>query len=200
LQYLSRVLNGIKSNIEKEIAFIYFFSFFIYVFINNVFYQSITLIWWHHVSFRPLVFAEYCLNIRGETALKDYVSFFILKFIFIAFIYLLLKTQLPLRVKNLIFEICISYFLFDFLFLLLYPTSLIFHFDVLWYFGSSFQQFLGERIWKLPVYTSSVFWSILLIIYFYFARIFNYKEILIRIFLSFLSFCFFLAIIFFFFR
>lgn len=148
----------------KEIFLIYLFSYFTFLLLNNLIVWLSRLILFGILRPHFHFFGRWCL-IPIDHALKYFFIFIFLKLVFIISIYTLDKLKTIYPYKRIIGEICISYFLFDAIYLILTPIASFLHFESNWYFFSLGDQLLISKISTIPEYALSICWLLVLFLF-----------------------------------
>lgn len=159
-----RILNLLKG---KGTYLIYLFSYLIFILLNNIFDKTYRLLFYGYFDMRFRFWAVWCgnRNYEFDRVKKTFFTFLFLKLVFVVSVFLFSKLKVNLSIRKFISEICISFLLFDVLYLILTPISYYVNFDLNWYYGSQLDQLIMNEIPNFPWYVTPLFWLIILLLF-----------------------------------
>jgi hypothetical protein len=182
----------VKSLQGKEIYFIYLFSYPTFIILNNFFSKIYGLIFYKKIDFRITFWAVWCKKwiYDFQKVVKPFLAFEVIKLVLIFLIFLVYRRQVNDIYKKNIFEFCVSFLLFDLLYLILLPINSYLDFNLNWYYGSQLYQLILDNFSACIV---PAFWGIVLMFFnFYTEKRLGFKLWIYRlagVFVSFTLFC-----------
>lgn len=150
----------------KGTYFIYLFSYLTFIILNNLLPKIYVLVVYQKFNLHFSWWAEWCRNGKYEVdwVIKEFIIFLLMKLIFVALVFWFYKRKTNSSFRKVVFEICISYLMFDVLYLLLTPICYFAGIDLNWYYGSQRYQLIINKTANFPEYIVSVFWLIILVL------------------------------------
>jgi len=157
---------------------IYLVSYPMWIGINGLFATIFFCFYYKHlprslISYLDIGF-RFCKNrLNYDHAIKGFIVFFLLKLSLVLIVLLLNRTKLKPLPKMAINELLAAYLFFDLIFVLtslagLIPVQLSHPYNVLRelrYFSSEAYQPLVSNLLWMPEYSTSIFWSLILILF-----------------------------------
>jgi hypothetical protein len=176
----------------KVIFLIYLFSYPSFILINNIFRQIYEFIFYGKFDLRLVVRAVWCKSYHFEfqKIIVQFSFFESLKLALIMAFFIVYNQQTNIKIKKIVFEFCVAFLLFDFLYLILSPINYVSSY-LNWHYGSQLNQQILSNLDNFPSFIVPLFWVIVLVIFVYFTtKKYNFNYWIYRIIRVLLSFIF----------